>query len=111
MIKTQQETSVLQIVMVVKDQGDVSSVTTAFRKGEIWMPWLWQSTRWSYFTLVKHFQHELLREQCYFQQDKAQNKNTWFITFKDVAGKPHENYCFDDPLIIPEFYQLILPSL
>ena len=35
MIKTQQETSVLQIVMVVKDQGDVSSVTTAFRKGEI----------------------------------------------------------------------------
>lgn len=86
-----------------RDQADTSPVFLSLKKGELWMPWSWQSTRWSYFTLVKHFQNEHLCEQCCFQQDKAWSKNAWLIAFKNMARKPHKIYCFSDPLIIPDF--------
>lgn len=55
------------------------------------------------FYTGRAFPNEQLREQCCSQQDKAQNKNTWFIIFKDVARKPPKSRCLDDPFVIPDF--------
>lgn len=63
--------NILQTVKIGGDQTDAGPVFINSKKGRIWMPWSWQSTRWSSFTLVEHFQNEHLCEQRCFQRDKA----------------------------------------